>query len=115
MRDLVHFSFLSIVVMGAAGLISGCHNKSNDADVKTAEHAIGIQDDKTTKSVETSRDVKVVKDTKVIDAKTGQTISESKEETPVKITKETQERVKVDANVGATKSTTTGAAKTPAK
>jgi outer membrane murein-binding lipoprotein Lpp len=108
MRHLVRSSFLSIAVMGAAGLIAGCSNESNKPEAKTAENALGIPGDKVTKDVKETRDVKVVTDTKVIDTKTGQTISEKKEETPVKVTRETQEKVKVEANVGATKSTTTG-------
>lgn len=115
MRHLVRFSLLSIVVMGAAGLVLGCSNEANNPDAKTAENALGVHNDKVTKSAETTRDVTVIKDTKVIDNKTGQTISETKQETPVKITEETQEKVNVDVNVGATKSTTTGDAKIPAK
>ncbi|WP_406700539.1 hypothetical protein V5E97_17185 [Singulisphaera sp. Ch08] len=115
MRHLLHNSLFSVVMFGAASLISGCVDDADHPDAKIAENAIGISDNKTTKSVETTRDLQVVKDTKVIDTKTGQTISETTETTPVKITKELKEKVNVDVNVGDTKATSTGEEKIPVK
>jgi len=116
MRHLLRSAFLPIIVMSAAVLVPGCSNdESNNPDAKAAEHAIGVNGTDSTKSIETQREVNVIKDTKVVDPKTGQTISETKEVTPVTITKELQEKVNVDAKVGDTKSTTTGEAKIPVK
>lgn len=115
MRRLIRSTILSVAVIGAAGLVAGCTDDSNHPDAKTAENAVGIRDDHATTTIEETRDVKVVKDTKVIDTKTGETISETTESTPVTITKESKERVDVDVKVGETKATTTGAAKVPVK
>jgi hypothetical protein len=115
MRYVFRSSILSAVVIGATGLTSGCTDDSAKPDAKIAEKAIGITDDKTTKPLETSRDLQVVKDTKVIDTKTGKTLSETKETTPVEITKESKEKVNVDVKVGETKATSTGEAKVPVK
>ncbi|AGA29822.1 hypothetical protein [Singulisphaera acidiphila] len=115
MRHVFRSSIVSAAVIGAAGLISGCVDDADHPDAKIAEKAIGITDNKTTKAVETSRDLQVVKDTKVIDTKTGETLSETTESTPVKITKESKEKVNVDVNVGQTKATRTEGEKIPAK
>lgn len=116
MRSLVfRVSSCSLVVIGAAGLISGCVNEADHPDAKIAEKALGINDNQTTKAVETSRDLKVIKETKVIDSKTGETLSNKTETTPVTITKETKERVNVDVNVGESKATSTGEATIPVK
>jgi hypothetical protein len=70
---------------------------------------VGVKPDKESKkTAETVRDVTVVKETKVIDNKTGQTIKETVEKTPVKITQETSEKTDVNVNVGETKATVNG-------
>ena len=115
MRYVSRSSIFSVVVIGTTGLISGCADDSAHPDAKVAEKAIGITDDKTSQAVETTRDLQVVKDTKVIDTKTGKTLSETTESTPVKVTKESKEKVNVDVKVGETKATSTGEATVPVK
>ena len=95
----------------ASALVAGCGGgESNNPDVKIAEQAIGAptenQDAK--KTVETTRSVTVVKDTKVIDNQTGKTISEKVEKTPVTITKEKSEKTDVNVKVGDTTATVNG-------
>lgn len=83
-----------------AGL-SGCHDSSDTQAARAAEQAVGVAPgSETTKAVDLSRDVTVVKETKVIDNATGQTISETKEETPVKIQQEKQVKTNVKVDVG---------------
>ncbi|SIN96718.1 hypothetical protein SAMN05444166_1825 [Singulisphaera sp. GP187] len=115
MRYVFRSSIFSVVVLGVGGLIVGCVNESDNPNAKIAENAIGITDNKTTKSVNTTRDLQIVDSEKVIDAKTGETIHETTKTTPVKVTKELTEKVNVDVNVGATKSTSSGAATPPVK
>ena len=57
------------------------------------------------KTIETTADVEVVKQTKVIDKKTGEVISEKTESTPVTIQKEKEVETDVDVKVGETQST----------
>lgn len=109
------FSVVTAVVLSAAGLPMGCADDADHPDAKIAERAIGITDNKTTKAEETTRELEVVKDTKVIDRKTGEVLSETKESTPVNVTKESKEKVNVDVNVGKTQATSTGEVKVPDK
>ena len=50
MRYVFRSSILSVVVIGATGLISGCADDSAHPDAKIAEKAIGITDDKTSQA-----------------------------------------------------------------
>jgi hypothetical protein len=110
MRRFFHPLLLSLVVIGMAELLSGCNRESDNPDAKTAEQVLGVPPDRHEKqTAEATRDVTVVKDTKVIDDKTGQTIGEKVESTPVKITEQKREKTDVDVKVGETKTTVDGA------
>jgi hypothetical protein len=105
----LHPALLSITLAATPVFLFGCGGASNNPDVKIAEEAVGVKPDKENKkTAETVRDVTVVKDTKVIDSKTGRTIKETVEKTPVKITQETSEKTDVNVNVGETKATVNG-------
>ena len=81
--------------------LAGCSNDADTPAARTAEQAVGVQPRRdTTKSVESTRDVTVVKDTKVIDNATGEVIKETKEATPVKITQEKKVTTDVKVDVG---------------
>ena len=61
--------------------------------------------DERQKTAETTADVEVEKQTKVIDKKTGEVISDKTESTPVTIQKEKEVETDVDVKVGETQST----------
>lgn len=104
MKRFFHPFFLSIAVIGLAEFLSGCSHESSNPDVRAAESAVGINPDTDRHtSQEKTRDVTVVKDTKVIDNQTGKTISEKSESTPVKITEEKSEKTSIDVKPGETK------------
>ncbi|MHC5539293.1 hypothetical protein ACYOEI_13830 [Singulisphaera rosea] len=104
MKRFFHPFLLSIAVIGMAEALSGCSRESSNPDVQAAESAVGIDPNKERHiSEEKTRDVTVVKDTKVIDNQTGKTISEKSESTPVKITEQKSEKTSIDVNVGDTK------------
>jgi len=84
----------------AAGL-AGCHNNAEDQAAQTAKDALGVPAKDETAKTQT-REVLVEKQTKVVDAKTGETISQKTEVTPVKVEKTI--KTDVDVNVGETKS-----------
>src|SRR5947209_19869533 len=93
MRRFFHPLMLSAVIIGMAELTAGCGDESKNPDVQVAEKAVGVRPGAAdNKTVETTRDVHVIKDTKVVDDKTGKTLSETKKSTPVKITQERREK-----------------------
>jgi hypothetical protein len=102
----------ALAAPGATAALTGCQNEANTPEARTAEQAVGISP-KTEKStaVEATRDVTVVKDTKVIDNATGETISETKQSTPVKITQQKEVRTDVKVDVGNTSAVKPGAEK----
>ena len=96
--------------LSAPGLLAGCGSESDTPEAQTATQATGIKPaSETHKTVETTRDVIVEKETKVKDATTGEILSDKKESTPVKITEEKEVKTDVKVDVGDTK--TTGAPK----
>ena len=102
----------------ASALLAGCGGgESNNPDVKTAEQAVGIPTETKdgTRTVETTRKVTVIKDTKVIDNETGKMLSEKVEKTPVTITREKSEKTDVNVNVGDTTATVNGQTKVEKK
>jgi hypothetical protein len=106
MRRLLTSMTLSMALAGTFGLLTGCGgDDSKKPDAQTAEHALGISPQEQKKTSEVTRDVTVIKETKVIDNKTGQTISDTKEATPVRVTKETEVQTDVNVKVGETKAT----------
>jgi len=113
----ISLSRLSLAAaLAAPYLIAGCGNEANTPEAQTAEQAVGVKPDKEgEKTVKTTRDVIVEKDTKVRDQKTGQVISETKESTPVKIVEEKKEVTNVKVDVGDTKTTGTPTTETPKK
>jgi hypothetical protein len=85
----------------AVGLV-GCHNETEDQAAQTARDALGVQTKDETAKTQTQQ-VIVEQQTKVIDAKTGETISQKTKETPVTVEKTI--KTDVDVNVGETKAT----------
>ncbi len=107
MRRLIQSLAVCVFTGGALGMLAGCQNDAkNDPAAATAQEALGITPGKESqKSVETTSDVDVVKQTKVIDKKTGEILSEKTESTPVTIHKEKEVKTDVDVKVGETQST----------
>jgi hypothetical protein len=83
----------------AAGL-AGCHNESEDRAAQTARDALGVQTKDETAKTQTQQ-VLVEQQTKVVDPKTGETISQKTTVTPVTVEKTI--KTDVDVNVGETK------------
>ena len=91
-------------------LLTGCGSESNTPEAQTATQATGIKPESgTEKTVQSTRDVVVEKETKVVDQNTGEVLSDKKESTPVKIIEQKFEKRDVKVDVGDTK--TTGDAK----
>jgi hypothetical protein len=85
----------------AAGSI-GCRGEPEDRAAQTARDALGAQGKQETSQTQT-RQVLVQEETKVIDPKTGETISQKKKVTPVTVEKTT--KTDVDVNVGESQTT----------
>jgi hypothetical protein len=93
----------SLAAPATLAALVGCSNDADTPDARTAEQAVGVQPRRdTTKSVEATRDVTVVKETKVIDNATGEVLKDTKEATPVKITQEKKVTTDVKVDVGKT-------------
>ena len=107
MRRLIQTLTFCLVAGGAMGMLAGCQDDAqNNPDAATAQEALGITPgDERQKSTETTADVEVVKQTKVIDKKTGEVLSEKTESTPVTIQREREVKTDVDVKVGETQST----------
>jgi hypothetical protein len=105
MRRLLSRAALSLALAGASGLLIGCGDDSHKPEAQEAEKALGVNPQDQKKTTEVTRDVTVVDETKVIDNKTGQTISDTKKVTPVRVTEETNVKTDVDVKVGETKAT----------
>jgi ABC-type uncharacterized transport system auxiliary subunit len=105
MRRLFYRGSLFLALAGLTGLLTGCGDDSNKAAVQSAENAAGINPNEPKKTTTETRDLTEVKETKVIDSKTGAVISDKKEVTPVKIDKETTVKTEVKAEAGSTKTT----------
>src|SRR3954468_22460789 len=86
-------------------LLVGCGDDKHQPAAESAEKALGINPDPQQKTSTETRDVKQVQETKVIDEKTGQVLSDKKEVTPVKIKVETNVNKDVKVEVGDTKTT----------
>ena len=84
----------------AAGLV-GCHDDSDDRAAQTAKQALGVETKDDDASKTQTREVLVKEKVEVVDAKTGQTISEQTKVTPVTVEKTT--KTDVDVNVGESK------------
>ncbi|HEX8200421.1 MAG TPA: hypothetical protein VF590_08035 [Isosphaeraceae bacterium] len=84
-----------------AGALVGCQNEAEDQAAQTAKDALGVPIKDENAKTQT-RELIVEKQTKVRDAKTGETISEKTEVTPVQVEKTI--KTDVDVNVGETKS-----------
>jgi hypothetical protein len=106
MRGLINPGAL-VMLLGTLGMtLVGCRDDANQPAAQSAENALGVQPNKATeKTTETTSDVTVIKDTKVIDNATGKTISETKEVTPVTVTKAKEVKTDVKVKVGETKTT----------
>ena len=107
MRRLIQTLAICLFASGAMGMLAGCQDEaSNNPAAATAQEALGIPPgDEREKTIETTADVEVVKQTKVIDKKTGEVLSEKTESTPVTIQKEKEVKTDVDVKVGETQST----------
>ena len=78
----------------AVGLV-GCHDGEEDRAAQVARDALGVQTKDESAKTE-AREVLVKEKTEVIDAKTGETISQKTEVTPVTVQKTTETEVDVD-------------------
>src|SRR4051812_16154884 len=96
-KGAVRWAGLGIV---AAGLV-GCHNEAEDQAAQTARDALGVQTKDETAKTQTQQ-VLVEQQTKGVDPKTGETISQNTKVTPVTVEKTI--KTDVDVNVGETKS-----------
>ena len=107
MRRLIPDPGVCLFASGAMGMLAGCQDEArNNPAAATAQEALGITPgDEREKTIETTADVSVVKQTKVIDKKTGEVLSEKTESTPVTIQKEKEVKTDVDVKVGETQST----------
>jgi hypothetical protein len=103
MRRLISQVWLSIALVGISGLVTGCGDDSKKPAAQSAENALGINPEGVKKSSTETREVTEIKETKVIDNKTGVVISEKKEVTPVKVDKVTNVQTDVTVKVGETK------------
>ena len=74
------------LLAGATGLI-GCGNGDQGDAAKTAEKALGVDKAKETSATTEKRDVLVIQEKQVKDAKTGQVLSAEKTVTPVTVEK----------------------------
>src|SRR4051812_33448386 len=107
MRRLIQTLAVCLLASGATGMLAGCQDDaSKDPAAATAQEALGITPGKESeKSVEKSTDV-IVQDTKkVIDAKTGEVISEKTKSTPVTVQQAKEVKTEVDVKVGQPQST----------
>jgi hypothetical protein len=103
MRRFLPRATLSLTLFAALGLLNGCGDDSKKPAAQTAENALGIDPNAQKKSTTESRDVTEIKETKVIDNKTGVVISDKKEVTPVEVDKVTNVKTDVKVKVGETK------------
>jgi hypothetical protein len=105
MRRWLPRVILSLAMAGVTGLIGGCHDDSGKPEAKEAERALGVNPNEQKKTTEVTRDVTEVVEKKVIDNKTGQTISDKVTTTPVRVTEKTEVKKDVEAKVGESKTT----------
>ncbi len=107
MRRLIQSLSICLFASAAIGMFAGCQDDAmNNPDAAAAQEALGLTPgDERQKTTETTADLEVVKQTKVIDKTTGEVISEKTESTPVKIQKEKEVETDVDVKVGETQST----------
>ena len=107
MRRLIQTVALCLFASGAMGMLAGCQDEAeNNPDAAAAQEALGIAPgNEREKTIEKTTDVDVVKQTKVVDKKTGEVLSEKTETTPVRIQKQTEVETDVDVKVGETQST----------
>ncbi len=107
MRRLIQTLAVCLFASGTMGMLSGCGDDAkNDPAAATAREALGITPgNEREKTVETRADVDVVEQTKVIDRKTGEVLSEKTKSTPVTIQREKEVKTDVDVKVGETQST----------
>jgi hypothetical protein len=96
----------ALALPGALAMLSGCHNDASTPAGQSAEAAVGVKPGSTsTKTVDMKRDVVVEEEKKVIDAKTGEVLSDRKTDTPVSITQTREVKTDVKVNVGDEKKT----------
>lgn len=82
----------------------GCSDESRTPAGQSAEQAVGVQPgEKSTETVATRRDVIVEEEKRVIDAKTGEVLSDRKTDTPVSITEKKELKTTVQVDVGTPK------------
>ncbi len=86
-----------------AGL-SGCHNDAETPAAKSAEEALGIDPNgsRSNRTVTDKRDVIVQEEKKVLDAKTGEVLSDKTVSTPVTVELQKSEKSNVKVKVGDT-------------
>ncbi|GAC1473971.1 MAG: hypothetical protein NVSMB9_23510 [Isosphaeraceae bacterium] len=99
-------------VVAALGLslvwpfLAGCSDNKQSEAAKTAEQALGVNPDGSSKkTVESKRDVIVEQEKRVIDAQTGEVLSDKKVSTPVTISEEKSVKTDVKVKIGDPKST----------
>jgi hypothetical protein len=103
MRPTLFRVIQPLALFAALGLMNGCSDDSNKPAAQSAEKALGINPDAEKKTTTETREVTEIKETKVIDNKTGVVISDKKEITPVKVDKVTNVKTDVNVQVGETK------------
>ena len=98
---------LCLSVAGLSASLAGCSNDAQSPEAKIAADAVGIDtnDDEVKQTSATTRDVDVIKNTKVVEHGTGKVLSDETQVTPVTLEKETKTRTDVDVNVGETQVT----------
>jgi len=87
MRSLVKAAVTSIGMLAGAGALCGCGGEDKGDAAKTAEKALGVDENKTSSATKEKHDVLVVEEKKVQDAKTGEVLSTEKTVTPVTVEK----------------------------
>lgn len=95
-------SIAALPLLALAVLGTGCERAQEDREAaRIAQEALNVKEqDSTERTVESQRQVDVIKETTVVDRATGKVISAEKEVTPVTVTREKQVETDVDVNVG---------------
>src|SRR5262245_31253318 len=96
----------ALALPGTLVALAGCNDEANTPAGQSAEQAVGVKPGSTTsKTVDMKRDVIVEEEKKVVDARTGEVLSDRKTDTPVTITQTKQVTTDVKVNVGDEKKT----------
>lgn len=96
------FSKTAMLAAGLAigvGGLSGCRDSSDEGAAKEAQKALGVESTKEVTTSDVKRDVLVIEEKKVVDAKTGETVGTPKK-TVTPVTVETKVKKDVDVRTG---------------